>query len=332
MAALIPESALNAAGFLSYVNSDGERLAPELTAVAAAAAHVPVLRLTGSSVAVSRRNLEFSAQAMAQSFPPFAVEEDLLIDGPGGPMGATRYRADAASSRGLLLFFHGGGFVIGSRITHDSAVRALAVASGADVLSVDYRTAPEHKFPAAVDDALAAWRFAVEKAPQWGLDPRKIAVAGDSAGGNLAAGLCHQVRDDDVTPCLQVLIYPVVDVSKETASYREFADGFFLTEKDMRWFVDHYLPDDDVRTDPRVSPLLADDFSGLPPAYVLVAGFDPLRDEGLAYAAELTGAGVPTQVVRAGDAMHGFLNMGLISPTAREHVDRIGAAVIDAMR
>nr|WP_237421910.1 alpha/beta hydrolase [Gordonia sp. SID5947] len=329
-AGAIPPAVLRFVGRRGRVNADGDRLAPEMALTGLIADKVPSFEIAGKPVARSRADLRDNASAMAETLPPMAVEEDLIIPGPAGPIPATRYRARPESS-GIVVFFHGGGFVVGDRISHDNLVRRLALSSGADVLSVDYRLAPEHRFPAAVDDAVAAWRFAVGKAPEWGVSTAHIAVAGDSAGGNLAAVVAQQVRDDDVTPCLQMLIYPVTDASTKRASRREFATRLYLTDAHMDWFLDHYVPDVDQRTDPRVSPLLADDLSGLAPAYVIVAGFDPLRDEGIAYAERLESAGVPVTLDRAGSLIHGFANMTLISPDARSAVDRIGAALVEAL-
>lgn len=329
---LLPASVLGAGARLTKVNSDGEHIAPEMAVVAAATAKVPGMALTGVDPVTDRKKLEATSASMAQTFAPFAIEEDLMFDGPGGSIGATRYRVEEGAGRGLILFLHGGGYVVGSRASHDSAVRALALASGADVLSVDYRLAPEAKFPAAVDDSLAAWYFAVEKAPEWGIDPAKIVVAGDSAGGCLAADIAQATRGDEVVPALQLLIYPVTDMGARTRSRAEFDAGYFLTGEDIDYFTAHYLSDPAIElTDPRVSPLLADDLSGLPPAYVVVAGFDPLRDEGIAYAEAMRAGGVPVTLERAGALIHGFLNMGLISPDAREYIARMGAAVIDAL-
>ena len=168
-------------------------------------------------------------------------------------------------------------------------------------------------------------------APRWGLDPARIVVAGDSAGGNLATVVAREVRGEAVTPAFQLLIYPVTDQAADTPSRREFASGYFLTADGIGWFTDRYLPDAAQRSDPRCSPLLADDLSGLPPAHVMVAGFDPLRDEGLAYARRLEEAGVPVTVRREGAMIHGFVNMTLISPGARAAVDRLCAVVREAL-
>ena len=328
----VPAPLLGTFSRLTTVNSDGERLAPEMAVVATATTKTPGMALTGKDPVTDRKRLEATSAALAEEFPPFAIEEDLTFEGPGGPIGATRYRVEEGTPRGLILFLHGGGYVLGSRASHDSAVRALAVASGADVLSVDYRLGPEAKFPAAVDDSIAAWHYAVERAPDWGIDPAKIVVAGDSAGGCLAADIALATRGDDVVPALQLLIYPVTDMGGRTRSRDEFDAGYFLTGADIDYFTKHYLTNPGTElADPRVSPLRSDDLSGLPPAYVVVAGFDPLRDEGIAYAEAMRAAGVPVTLERAGAMIHGFINMGLISPDAREYLSRMGAAVIDAL-
>lgn len=327
----VPAPLLKAMSRLTTVNSDGDRLDPAMALVATASAYIPSLALVGKSVDVSRHTLELNSVMMAQSFDAFAVEEDLIIETDAGPVPATRYSVDG-TGRGLIVFFHGGGFVLGSRASHDSAVRALAVSSGADVLSVDYRLAPEHQFPAAVDDCLAAWRFAVKKAPEWGIDPNAVVVAGDSAGGNLSAVVAQQVKGEAVVPCLQLLIYPVVDMSRKRESIHEFSTGYFLTEAQIDYFCDTYLESREQLSDPRVSPLLADDLSGLAPAHVIVAGFDPLRDEGLEYADALEKAGVPVTVERSGGMIHGFLNMAALSPAANASVIRMGEAVAAAVR
>jgi acetyl esterase len=212
--------------------------------------------------------------------------EDLTIPGPGGAVPVRVYASERAGVRPALIYFHGGGFVFGNLDTHDAVCRALAKESGAVVISVDYRLSPEHKFPAAVEDSHAVTVWVAANAEHLGVDARRIAVGGDSAGGNLATVVAMRCRDAG-GPALasQVLLYPVMDFSSfETGSHREWGEGYFLTRAAMDWFSGHYLASADLARHPEASPLLAPDLRGLPPALVITAEFDPLRDEGEAYA------------------------------------------------
>ena len=246
--------------------------------------------------------------------------ESLEIPGPAGPIRARLYVPEAGPDfGGLLVYLHGGGHVKGDLDTHDTTCRFLAQASGAGVLAVDYRLAPEHPFPAAADDAVAALRFASEQAEQLGFDPARIAVGGDSAGGNLAAVATLAAKAGEAPlPAFQLLIYPVCDFSRKRRSYELFREGFYLTEADMDWFRGHYLADPDAASSWRASPLLAPDFSGLPSAYVLTAGFDPLRDEGEEYAERLSASGVPVALRRHDGLLHSFANQVAVNRPARE--------------
>ncbi|HET7416499.1 MAG TPA: alpha/beta hydrolase [Solirubrobacterales bacterium] len=245
--------------------------------------------------------------------------EDLVLPGPAGPIPARLYVPPAGPQPPpLLVYFHGGGWVIGDLETHDDPCRFLAARSGAAVLAVDYRLAPEHPFPAAVEDAEAAYAWAAANAERLGTAPARVAVGGDSAGANLAAAVCLLARDKGLQPPLmQLLIYPVTDVASEAPSRRTFEEGFLLTRGDMDWFERHYLPVESDREDPRVSVLRAPDLSGLPPAYVATAGFDPLRDEGEAYAERLREAGVEVALRRHPGLVHSYANLTAICPTAR---------------
>lgn len=230
--------------------------------------------------------------------------------------------------RPLVVYFHGGGWTIGDLDTGDSVCRFLAANVPATVLSVDYRLAPEHRFPAAVEDAWAAFRWAAVENTSLGVDPSRIAVSGDSAGGNLAAAVSLQARDEGgPSPAMQALIYPVTDAVGGQASRDTFAKGFLLTRADMDWFEHHYLPSAESRGDPRVSVLRSADLTGVAPAYVTTAGFDPLRDEGEAYAERLQEAGVQVIQRRHPGLVHGFANMTAISRTAKAAMSELSAAI-----
>jgi len=242
--------------------------------------------------------------------------EDLSIPGPAGDVPVRIYASEYGGFRPALVYFHGGGFVFGNLDSHDAVCRAIAKESGAVVISVDYRLAPEHKFPAAVEDSHAATVWVAANAERLGIDASRIAVGGDSAGGNLAAVIAMRCRDAG-GPALaaQVLLYPVTDYTTyETGSHRDFREDYFLTRGAMDWFTGHYLVSDDQKPLPEVSPLHAPNLSGLPPALVITAEFDPLRDEGEAYAQRLQQAGVPVTVSRYPGMVHGFVSMhGVIS-------------------
>jgi acetyl esterase len=242
--------------------------------------------------------------------------ENLFAPGPGGDVPVRLYASEPGGLRPALVYFHGGGWVLGNLDMYDAVCRALAKESGAVVISVDYRLAPEHKFPAAVDDCHAATVWVAANAEKLGIDARRIAVGGDSAGGNLATVVAMRCRDaGGPTLAAQVLIYPVTDVSTfETGSHRESGEGYFLTRAAMEWFTGHYLASADQKRHPEASPLLAPNLSGLPPALVITAEFDPLRDEGEAYAQRLKQAGVPVTVTRYPGMIHGFVSMrGVLS-------------------
>lgn len=240
--------------------------------------------------------------------PEVGRVEDHVVEGPGGPI---RVRLTTPKGDGpfpVLVFFHGGGWVCGSLFSHDHLCRALTRESGVAVVSVDYRLAPEHPFPAALEDAEAAIRWVARQGEELGLDPGRLAVGGDSAGGNLAAVVARRARDNG-SPAIayQALFYPATDADFETPSYREMAEGYLLTRAAMIWYWDHYLPEIPGRANPDAAPGRAADLSGLPPALVVTAEFDPLRDEGDAYAKRLAEAGVPVRHRRYDGLIHGFL-------------------------
>ena len=261
-------------------------------------------------VADARQMMELLSQMTGGPIEEVASIEDRTIAGPGADIPIRVYRPRPGGSSPLLVYFHGGGWVIGSLASHDGLCRALANAAGCVVVAVDYRLAPEHRFPCAPEDAYAATRWAVEHATELGADPARVAVGGDSAGGNLTAVVTHLARDRG-GPALrfQLLIYPATDATLSMPSMRENADGYLLTADDMRWFYGHYLRTPADAADPLVSPLRAARCAGLPPALVVTAGFDPLRDEGEAYAAKLREAGIPVTLRRYDGMIHGFLPM-----------------------
>jgi len=268
--------------------------------------------------------------------PEIGAVRNITADGPGGPIPLRVYRpagATAGTPLPALVYFHGGGWVIGDLDTHDVQCRQLTAEAGITVVAVDYRLAPEHKFPAAVDDAWAATRWVAEHGSELGVDARRLAVAGDSAGGNLAAVVALLARDAGAPAiALQVLVYPVTDIGAETRSYRDFADGYLLTRESMRWFTNHYVKSPSEAQDWRVSPLRAASLAGLPPALVITAGFDPLRDEGAAYAARLTDAGGLVDYVCYGGMIHGFMPMGRLIDTGNRAISHVAASLRQALR
>jgi len=256
---------------------------------------------------------------------------DAEIAGAAGGLPARLYvPAEAmADHRGaLIVYYHGGGWVQGDLDTHDAPCRFLAQAAGIRVLSVDYRLAPEHPFPAPVDDALTAFRDAWARAEEFGVDPARIAVGGDSAGGHLAAVTAQlAAADTGPAPAFQLLIYPVTDSAETHASRITFAEGFLLTKPDMDWYETQFLDPRDDRRDPRISPLHAQDVSGVAPALVVTAGFDPLRDEGEAYAEKLRAAGVRSARRRHAGYVHGFFNAVGIAAGSRQALAEMGGAL-----
>jgi acetyl esterase len=258
------------------------------------------------------------------------VEEvfDVSVPGPDGPVPLRVYRPRGDGDRGVVVYYHGGGWVFGDLSKMDAACRHLASVSGRLVVSVDYRLAPEHPFPAGLHDCLAATRWVVENAGYLGGDPDRVAVGGDSAGGNLAAAVTLAFRDFD-GPAIerQLLVYPATEAGFDTPSYEENAAGYYLERADCRWFWDHYLADELDGEHPYASPLRARDLSDLPPASVLTCGFDPLRDDGLAYADRLAEAGVPVRRHHLPDQIHGFVGM-FVEPM-RPHAERAIATMAD---
>lgn len=295
----------DAAAFLEQLQASG---APPLNALAPAEAR--------AAIAALRHN--------APPPEPVAAVADRTIPGPDGPIPVRVYTPAGEAPYPLLVYFHGGGWVIGDLDTVDATCRALANRSGCLVVSVDYRLAPEHKFPAAVRDAYAATAWVAAEGAALGGDPRRLAVGGDSAGGNLAAAVALMARDRG-GPAIrfQLLVYPVTDFAFDTASYRQNGADYFLTTDMMRWFWGHYLRSEADAQSPYVCPLRVDNLSGLPPAQVITAEFDPLRDEGEAYAEKLRRYGVPVTVKRYAGMIHGFFTL---TPFMRQAYDALDLA------
>lgn len=267
----------------------------------------------------AREVMEANCALLAPAPPPLDRVVDLALPGPAGDLAARLYRPRGARAPApAVVYFHGGGMVTGSLASHDAPCRVLADASGCVVVAVDYRLAPEHRFPAPVDDALAAFRYVAREAARLGIDPARLAVAGDSAGGTLSAVVALETRGDAVRPRFQLLIYPAVDLTCSFPSVKALGKGFFLEEVSMQWYIAHYLGPDQDRRDPRVSPLFAPDHRGAPPAFVQTAGFDPLRDEGAAYVDALRAAGVEADHRCYESLIHGWFNLsgGIVAARA----------------
>ncbi|MBV9903483.1 MAG: alpha/beta hydrolase fold domain-containing protein [Alphaproteobacteria bacterium] len=226
-----------------------------------------------------------------------------------------------------LVYFHGGGWVIGNLETHDGLCRLMANEGNFRVIAVDYRMGPEHKYPAAYDDALAALSWVAANAADIGVDANRIAVGGDSAGGALAAICAQQAKAKGIPLDAQMLLFPVTQIGELTGSLKEFAVGYFLEKETLDWFYESYLPAGADKSDPRISPLRAKDLSGLPPAYIMLGGFDPLHDEGMQYADKLRAAGVPVTVADHSDMVHCFVYLQAILPQAHEALAAAAKAV-----
>lgn len=326
----LPEPLLDRAIGAPPVEVDGRVLDRRIQAMIAVGDR---LGLSRSSSDVARRRADM--RRMAALGMPVRTGVHVagrVVPGPGGPLPVRLYRRLGGGAQvPAVVYFHGGGWVVGDLDTHDAVCRVLADVTGCLVVAVDYRLAPEHVFPAAVEDCVAAYRWVQTHADRLGVEPGRVGVMGDSAGGNLAAVVAQEARDLDVPPPVaQCLVYPATDARMDSRSLDLFAEGFFLSRADMEWFRGHYLPDPADWTNPVASPLLADDLSGLAPAVVVTAGFDPLRDEGDAYADRLRDAGVPVRWRCYDDMVHGFFGMGVL-PEGMAVITEVCAAMGDLM-
>jgi acetyl esterase len=306
-------------------------LAPEIQAQLQRMAAAGTPPLEQQSVEQARRLHLQGAAALAGSPVEVAAVADRTIAGPVGDLPVRTYTPHGQPPFPIVVWFHGGGWVVGTLDTYDSVCRALAAAVPAVVVAVDYRLAPEHRYPAAAEDAYAATLWASRNAAELDGSQQRLAVAGDSAGGNLAAVVALGARDRG-GPAIgfQLLVYPITDHAMDTASYREHADGYHLTAAGMRWYWDHYLGGADGGA-PDASPLRAAFFGDLPPALVITAEHDVLRDEGEAYATRLRAAGVPADISRYPGMVHGFFRWRAVTPAAEAAMQEAAAAVRAAL-
>ncbi len=282
------------------------------------------------------REAYMNSRRLLQPVPEEVGEaRDTQCDGPHGPVPLRLYRpAKTAASDRLpaMVYYHGGGWLLGGLDSHDVVCRRFANAARCRVVSVDYRMAPEHKFPAAVDDCAAATLWTIRNADSLGIDASKIAVGGDSAGGNLAAVMALMARDGTLPPLVfQLLVYPATDMAMTSVSAQSIRDGVPLTSATMKWFIDHYLRGEADAIDWRASPLRAASVAGTAPALVLTAGYDPLRDEGIAYAQRLEREGVRVIHIHYSDQVHGFMSMGRMIRAADQAIDQMARALHKAL-
>ncbi|MDE2581711.1 MAG: alpha/beta hydrolase [Rhodospirillales bacterium] len=281
------------------------------------------------------REAYMKSRAVLQPEPEAVAETRALsAPGPHGDIPLRLYRPAGAGSAALpgLVYYHGGGWLLGGLDSHDVVCRRFANAAGCVVVSVDYRMAPEHKFPTSVDDSAAATKFVIEQAERLGIDPNRVAAGGDSAGGNLAAVMALMARDGTLPPlAFQLLIYPATDMTMTTVSSQTVGPGVPLTSATMKWFIDHYMRDDADRIDWRASPIRAASLAGTAPALVLTAAADPLRDEGIAYAQRLEREGVRVTTLHLSDQIHGFLSMGKVVRAADTAIDMMSAVLRRAL-
>lgn len=264
--------------------------------------------------------------------PPITIMREETVAGGGGPVKARLYDAKDEDARPALVYFHGGGFVFGDLESHDALCRRLAHYSELRVIAVDYRLAPEHPFPAAVEDAAAAFADIAKRSGHFGVDPARLAVGGDSAGANLATVTARAcARNGGAAPKFQLLFYPVTQSTRTTPSREKFAEGYMLTRESINWYDGHYLPPGVDRYDERVAPLLSPPPRNLAPALVVTAGFDPLKDEGRDYAMQMKAAGVPCDHVDYADQIHGFVSFTAFSTVAEQAIADAALAVRKAL-
>jgi acetyl esterase len=297
-------------------------------------AAVPGPKMYEISAPEARATFDAMMDMVGPKNVPIGKVQDLKAKTAHGEVPIRLYTPVAAGSEPLpvLVYYHGGGWVIGSVASYDGITRMLANEGGFCVVSVDYRLSPEAKFPTAVDEAFGALEWIEQHASELGVDPNRMAVGGDSAGGNLAAVMAQMAKAKGIKLNFQMLLFPVTQIGADTASLRDFDTGYFLERPTLDWFYANYLPVEGDENDVRCSPLLATDLSGLPPAYVMLAGFDPLHDEGMQYVEKLRAAGVKVDMKDYSDMVHDFIFLQAILPQAHEAVAEAAKAVKAALK
>jgi acetyl esterase len=309
-------------------------LDPMVKAFLDQASALPRPKMWEMPLSLSRQGFSHMMGMIGPKDVPVGKVRNLVISGPAGDIRARVYAPVAAggSAHPALVYFHGGGFVVGDLDTHDGLCRLFAHEGGFVVVAVDYRRAPENKWPAPMEDAFAATRWIFENASSLGIDAGRIAIGGDSAGGLLAASVTQGIKDlGGFKIAFQLLLFPVTDFAADSGSMDRYAVGYFLEKQTIEWCHSQVLPPGIDRKSPKISPLYGKDFSGLPPAYIMLGGYDPLRDQGLAYADKLKAAGVKVTVADYGEMVHCFIYLQSVLPQAHAAVADAAAMVAKAL-
>ncbi len=320
----LPPKALYAFAGGAARSDEGAVLDPAVAALLALSDKLRMPSFVQMTPAQARQRLRDDTALVKPRSEPMADVEDRSIPGPAGQLRIRIYRPSRSANLPVVMYLHGGGFVVGDLESHDAICRRIARGASAIVVAVDYRLAPENPYPAAVDDAEAAFIWITENVESLGGDPERVAVAGDSAGANLATATCRRLRDvGRRLPKAQILAYPATDLTRSHTSIKTFASGYYLDRPTLDWFMDHYIADDEQLTEPDASPLFSDDLTYLPATSLVTAGFDPLRDEGAAYARALRDSGVDVRYRCEDSMVHGFMNMAGLAPTCDAALERV---------
>lgn len=328
----LPPKALYAFAGGASRSDEGAVLDPTLAALLALKDKLRLPRFDEMSPAEARRQFSDDAGVLRPAPEPMADVEDRTIPGPGGSLRLRVYRPSRSANLPVVMYLHGGGFVLGDLDSHDGICRRIARGASAIVVAVDYRLAPEHPYPAPLDDAEAAFDWLTENVETLGGDAERVAISGDSAGANLATAVCRRLRDKGRRlPKAQILVYPCTDLTRSHTSIKTFASGYYLDRRMLDWFMDHYIADEERQTEADASPLFSDDLTYLPATAVVTAGFDPLRDEGAAYARSLRDSGVDVRYRCEDSMVHGFLNMAALAPTCDAALTRVVRDIRDLL-